>query len=191
MRKTMPATALVRPDTSPPQPRAQRQTPSASSGLTEGLLFTRPIDRPVCANQAAPRPPRNHSYLAGTGSRQQHPHYSNYARRATEAYLRAEADREAQRKRAVLLRGAMPAPEEARRRPPRRRAVPSSGRAGYRCRGRDPSGSRTGRRGHWHGRQPHRRDRGGPSRRPPDTNRRHFERVPGLALGRMSRTEGD
>ena len=30
---------------------------------------------------------------------------------ALEAYLRAEADREAQRKRAVLLKGAMPSPE--------------------------------------------------------------------------------
>jgi hypothetical protein len=37
--------------------------------------------------------------------------FSQLVSEALEAYLRAEADREAQRKRAVLLKGTMPAPE--------------------------------------------------------------------------------
>jgi metal-responsive CopG/Arc/MetJ family transcriptional regulator len=37
--------------------------------------------------------------------------FSELVSEALEAYLRAEADREAQRKRAVLLKGAMPSPE--------------------------------------------------------------------------------
>jgi metal-responsive CopG/Arc/MetJ family transcriptional regulator len=37
--------------------------------------------------------------------------FSQLVSEALEAYLRAEADREAQRKRAVLLKGAMPSPE--------------------------------------------------------------------------------
>jgi hypothetical protein len=37
--------------------------------------------------------------------------FSELVSEALDAYLRAEADREAQRKRAVLLKGAMPSPE--------------------------------------------------------------------------------
>jgi hypothetical protein len=37
--------------------------------------------------------------------------FSQLVSEALEAYLRAEADREAQRKRAALLKGAMPSPE--------------------------------------------------------------------------------
>ena len=55
----------------------------------------------------------------------------------------------------------------------------------------DPSNPGTRRRGHRHGRQPHRRDRGDPPRHPPDPEPTPFERVPGLPLGPMGRTEGD